>query len=384
MDKLIFFIDNAEVRQLNSATENNSTHQLYGDFWFTLALKKNNWTAIVAKSAPFLTEGEREIILAIAGDVSVNPLIVLTYVVFQNQSNQTDIANSDTRFYMSLKKSITPMANDFDRFDSILDPPKPSAFIFSIWSAMNEDDNKLQTFLQIYRTIQTKNRIVLRNPTIDIKVTTRDDDMPSTIFPWPEGECWQIGGTHKSGAALDMAPDLFHAWRQPFDYLNSDGAVHSSFGGTVYLHSSCGLEVMNNTYSIYYSHISTHVEHNSTVSQGDFLGYIDLAPATAMCQCDWTVGKYACSTGPHVHWALRKDGRHETLDNKEISGYIVTAGTYDYDQYCTDPEDCQQAKSKNNNQSCATMFTSPNGDVMCPSIKGANIGTCSALIYVIK
>ena len=145
-----------------------------------------------------------------------------------------------------------------------------------------------------------------------------------------------------------------------------------AFHGMVHVHSSCSLEILNGTHSTYYSHIRIDVENGTSVQQGDPIAEIELYPNEANCMCDWTNMKYECATGPHLHLEMRKNGRPETLNDKEISGYRIRAGKYAHDEYCSDPEDCLVAK--NNGVSCATTFTHTDGEVFCATVKGINAG----------
>ena len=80
------------------------------------------------------------------------------------------------------------------------------------------------------------------------------------------------------------------------------------------------------------------------------------------------------SLGPHLHFELREEGRPITLDNVVISGYLIIAGTYRRDEYCSDPIGCQFAR--NDGKYCATRFKQiEDGTISCPSVRG-NHGKC--------
>ena len=77
--------------------------------------------------------------------------------------------------------------------------------------------------------------------------------------------------------------------------------------------------------------------------------------------------------GPHLHFETRESGRPITLNNTVISGYLILAGTYRRDEYCSDPIGCQFAR--HNGKYCATRFKQiSDGTIICPTIRG-NHGT---------
>ena len=159
-----------------------------------------------------------------------------------------------------------------------------------------------------------------------------------------------------------------------FDYLFSNGDFYSAHGGVVMNRSICSLEVFHSTgYSTYYSHVKHNFTNGILVEQGEYLGRISLLPELSNCGCEWSSHSFECSTGPHLHFQLKYNGKPETLDKKIISNLRIKAGKNAYDQYCNAADGCSSAMI--DGKPCATTLTDmKTGYVHCPVVKGSNFG----------
>ena len=137
----------------------------------------------------------------------------------------------------------------------------------------------------------------------------------------------------------------------------------------------CRNQNFGSQFSTYYSHIklAQNITDNAIVQRGQLIGTIALYPDHANCRCDWANSLYECSSGPHAHFELRKNGYPVNLDGRVISTYRIRAGTYSHDIGCSDPDSCDQARI--NGSSCATTYTDIQTDtIFCPTVKGQNLG----------
>jgi LasA protease len=134
-------------------------------------------------------------------------------------------------------------------------------------------------------------------------------------LPWKRGAKWRMtGGPHGWSTGYD----------RPYSALDFNGRgrkVRAAAGGRVY--SPCGrgtgfVRVMHrNGWQTYYYHLRKTVKpkNGKFVESGTVLGYTG---TTAPC------GGY--STGPHVHFALMRYGKHVPVDGKTIGGWTFHEG----------------------------------------------------------
>ncbi|WP_026309340.1 M23 family metallopeptidase [Kangiella aquimarina] len=149
-------------------------------------------------------------------------------------------------------------------------------------------------------------------------------------LPFRVGESWRNGGSHTnhgSGtypqSSLDFnaggywGDNLSHIW------------VSASAPGVIKNHSSCFSEIIHDDgWSTTYYHIEniqyptgSNLQRNTRIA--------NYANDTTQALCNG-----GQSSGPHLHFSLKKDGQFYHLNGIKLSGYEVRTGRSSYDSNC--------------------------------------------------
>ena len=374
--------ENVNIKD-EASIEDTSWISVFDDnhFRFSEAFHGLDWKQIAKSCNPSLSTNRIDYLLSVAGAFSLNPLLLITTTIVDDELNMSPTMSSyDNGFFRVLKRS----ASDLLRYN--LDGgkhPKYNQAVASIWNIFQHDDQKVAEFLRVYEQLYTKHGLESRTRPNDKTVELREEkDLNHTLqWPWTPGECWELSATHGGAveglsgyvpASLDMAPSLYMDWLQNYNHLGSSGSVQASHDGNITIHSTCNVEVTDDQYSTYYAHIKVldGLNDDDYVQQGDVLGHIELRPDEALCLCDWASKSFSCSTGPHLHWEVRRNHIPISIDNLVVGnpGIHIRAGTYERDATCTDPEHCQLAKK--GGSYCATYFSDDDHNVYCPAVRG--------------
>lgn len=156
------------------------------------------------------------------------------------------------------------------------------------------------------------------------------DSPPALDLPFIRPQNWQFNGTHTWTGDDDGTPfssiDFTRSWGQNWGDSTSADLVSAAHDGLITVFSSCYVQVQHDSgWGTRYYHLdSLQVATGQTVLAGQVLGNYASEENQALCSG-------GSSTGPHVHFALLKDGQYFSLQDIELSGYQVHPGTSSYD-----------------------------------------------------
>ena len=156
-------------------------------------------------------------------------------------------------------------------------------------------------------------------------------------------------------SAIDMAPDLFTDWDWDEGWGGDHWNVYAAHDGYVYDDGRCGLKIKHETgYETRYLHITGQISdtdwedfgRRKKVRQGQVIGSIAMTRGNSNCYdaCDGE----ECSSGPHLHFELLKNGNPMSLNGVTIGDYKIQKISYttNYDRGC----------KKEKDDDCVTIF----------------------------
>jgi murein DD-endopeptidase MepM/ murein hydrolase activator NlpD len=156
------------------------------------------------------------------------------------------------------------------------------------------------------------------------------DTPPALDLPFSRPQNWQFNGVHTWTGDDDGSPmssiDLVRSWSIHWGEDTSGDRVSAAHDGEVTVLSRCFVQVQHDSgwATRYYHMDNLQVETGQRVQAGDFLGNYANDEEQALCS-----GGH--SSGPHVHFALQKDGLYFSLQDVALSGYLVHPGESSYD-----------------------------------------------------
>jgi hypothetical protein len=156
------------------------------------------------------------------------------------------------------------------------------------------------------------------------------DIPPAFDLPFDRPQAWQFNGAHTWTGDDDGSPmsslDFVRSWSIDWGDDTSDDWVATAHDGEVTVHSSCFVDVLHDSgWATRYYHLDNlQVASGQRILAGDRLGNYASDEDQALCS-----GGH--STGPHLHFALRRDGQYYSLQDIALSGYIVHPGDSSYD-----------------------------------------------------
>ena len=146
-------------------------------------------------------------------------------------------------------------------------------------------------------------------------------------FSFPVGETWAAGGTHSDTGGSEIYSSMdFWKVHEPWGSNTSNYWVSASTGGRAVRHSSCSVEVIDDSgWSTSYYHLDhVQITTGQRVARNQRLANYANNINQALCNGGG-------SSGPHVHFSLKNNGVYKDLDGVKLSQHTVHGGRWSYD-----------------------------------------------------
>ena len=169
------------------------------DLFFGAHLYNLNWTMVFKEVAPLLASERRDFILMVAGTSTINPVIILSWLII---TNRIDKEGSDDEFRQEVKafaeELLTQHMESMDM--SLFNADNGASTILKV---LGEDYARFQRFLGVYSHVAqeieieqgTWNGVDQQYFKKRPQKTKQEEQDPEEqlILPYPVGECWNIG-----------------------------------------------------------------------------------------------------------------------------------------------------------------------------------------------
>jgi LasA protease len=195
------------------------------------------------------------------------------------------------------------------------------------------DNNQPGGFYQLYQRLFAGSDPLDRSNHIYLPGEVGASAAPAALLqlPFLQGVSWRFGGVHNSNGTnvfTDASSLDFYPWPSAWGDDTSNSWVVASAPGVPTRLSDCGFIIQHSDgWETFYYHLEGAKYLTGSIKQNDKIGILANTFAEATC----TGGS---STGPHVHYSLRRNGAFVPINGSSLSGWMVHAGRFSYD---TDP-----------------------------------------------
>ena len=311
-------------------------------FWFSIKLQGQDWDDVLANACSFLDNDQREVIMNSAVANNINPLILITALVMEQDSNLSLPLGNMTEFntiVWRISDSLPVLYEDYEIADAS-ELPASNVATSTLWKVFEEENETLEKFIVLYNQLFTQYVVYLEDR---FEHTFPDDRNAyfSLNWPWPIGRSWMVLGTHsttgrgRTHSSFDMMNQVTCDWENDRNCVSYSVPIHSMHSGVVTIARTCNVRVMHPSgYQTNYYHLdNVRVYQGQQVHAGQEIAAYSGHYQTSLCEG----GR---SSGPHLHTTLYYDdgfgnNREASLNGRYVGGYQITTGWSNYDTDCT-------------------------------------------------
>ena len=275
--------------------------------------------------------------------------IILILLFSQQSLSYEESWRLDSRFVKLNLKSILhseypnlaenmQLINNYASFYSI------NPFLLAEAISLSKGRTIKEVSFELFNKINTKNsthkidailinNALLKMSKFDISPQSHmaeESNKPALDLPFNHSESWEFNGVHTWTGSDDGSPmssiDIAKSWGISWGDNTDDIWVSAAHEGVVTVFSTCFIRITHESgWATDYYHLDNPVvKSGDQVISGQFIANYANNLAQATCQG----GR---SSGPHLHFALVKNGQRYALKNKSLSLWKVHPGQQSYD-----------------------------------------------------
>ena len=170
-------------------------------FFFGDDLAKIDWANFFNEKSPGLSYSRREFILNLAQSAGINPIVLLSSIILQNEDNSVETKESENEFQSRLVNFTTGLKNEYYKNKD----PNITDATYAVWMSVDKQNDKLKEFLEVFELLNEKLQETTGHSSSELSGKADDydlndyeddydfDDTEELGLPFPHHECWDIG-----------------------------------------------------------------------------------------------------------------------------------------------------------------------------------------------
>ena len=179
--------------------------------WLSSRFQEVNWDNILKKTAPFLDEEQRELVIDRAGYKSVNPLLIITDLLLNHMKNSSFSLTSFKEFKEKIKKRIDEMSDSFQELENknIAQRGFTESIrnkVSAIKKLVGDKSDRMKSFLGKYKELFIEHVRSDLKPIVEFSKESPGNF--SMTWPWAKEDSWRVGGTHYTTKGIPSALDV--------------------------------------------------------------------------------------------------------------------------------------------------------------------------------